>query len=49
MNKHAGQNNHAGRKSLQNLINVQVEKFLRIALKRLHKCGDGMKTVLVAS
>ena len=42
MNKHACQNNDAGRKNLKNLINVQVGKFPRITLKKVDKCCDGM-------
>ena len=38
MNKHAGQNNHAGWKNLENLINMQVEKFQRMANTKINKC-----------
>ena len=47
IDKHAGRNNHAGGKNLENLINVQVEKFQRMAKTRLDKCTDGIKSVLI--
>ena len=47
INKHAGRNNHAGRKNLENLINVQVENFQRVACTRLDECADVIRTVLV--
>ena len=37
INKHACPNNHAGRQNLDNLVNVQVEKFQRIAQTRQNK------------
>ena len=47
INKNAGQNNHAGGKNLENLINVQVENFQSIAKTRLDKCTDGIKSFLI--
>ena len=47
IDKHAGPNNHAGGQSLENLINVQIEKFQRMAKTRLDKCSDCIKTVLI--
>ena len=35
------------RKNLENLVNVQVEKFQRMAKTRLDKSTDGIKTVLI--
>ena len=39
--------NYAGGKNLENSINVQVEKFQRMAKTRLDKCTDGIITVLI--
>ena len=47
INKHAGRNNHAGGKNLENSINVQVEKFQRMAKTRLDKSTVGIKNVLI--